>query len=148
MLGEKQKNSLQAIGPRDTPGVSGRFGSVNYWQHKTAIIDSSRYLCYIFPELENMGIKELKEKRDKIYALAAKYGAAHIRVFGSVATGKNRPDSDVDFLVDLAPERSLFDLGGLLMELHDLLNCEVDVVTEDGLRLRMRERILKEAILL
>ena len=93
-----------------------------------------------------MEIKELKTKRDKIYALATKYGADHIRIFGSVATGKNHPDSDVDFLVDLAPGRSLFDLGGLLMDLHNLLNCKVDVVTENGIRPRMRERILKEAI--
>ena len=93
-----------------------------------------------------MGIKELKEKREEIYAIASKYGAKHIRVFGSVATNRTHPDSDADFLVDLAPGRSLFDLGGLLMDLHNLLGCEIDVVTEAGLRPRIRDRILKEAI--
>ena len=92
-----------------------------------------------------MEIKELKDKRDKIYAIASKYGAKHIRIFGSVATGRTRPDSDTDFLVDLAPGRSLFDLGGLLMDLHNLLGCEIDVVTEAGLP-RIRDHILKEAI--
>lgn len=93
-----------------------------------------------------MGIKELKEKRDKIYTIASKYGAEHIRIFGSVATGQTHPNSDTDFLVDLAPGKSLFDLGGLLMDLHNLLGCKVDVVTEAGLRSRIRNRILKEAI--
>ena len=93
-----------------------------------------------------MGIKELKEKKEKIYSIAAKYGATHVRIFGSVATGQTHPDSDVDFLVDLAPGRSLFDLGGLLMDLHNLLGCKVDVVTETGLRSRIRNRILKEAM--
>lgn len=93
-----------------------------------------------------MGIKELKENRDRIYAIASKYGAKHIRIFGSAATGKTRPDSDIDFLVDLSPGRSLFDLGGLLMDLHNLLGCEVDVVTEKGLKSRIRSRVLKEAI--
>lgn len=93
-----------------------------------------------------MGIKEVKRNRDKIYAIASKYGAKHIRIFGSVATGKARPDSDIDFLVDLSPGKSLFDLGGLLMELHGLLGCEVDVVTKNGLKSRIRSRVLKEAI--
>lgn len=93
-----------------------------------------------------MKIKELKENRDKIYAIAAKYGAKHIRIFGSVATGRARSDSDIDFLVDLSPGRSIFDLGGLLMDLHNLLGCKVDVVTKTGLRPRIRDRVLKEAI--
>ena len=59
--------------------------------------------------------------------------------------GEARQDSDVDFLVDLEPGRSLFDLGGLLMDLQALLACKVDVVTERGLRPRIRDRVLKEA---
>lgn len=93
-----------------------------------------------------MKIEELKEKKDKIYSIASKYGAEHIRIFGSVATGQTHSNSDVDFLVDLAPGRSLFDLGGLLMDLHNLLGCEVDVVTGAGLKPRIRNRILKEAV--
>jgi predicted nucleotidyltransferase len=88
------------------------------------------------------------KKRIEIRTIAAKHGARNIRVFGSVARGESRPDSDVDFLVDMTPGRTLLDLGGLLMELRDLLGVNVDVVTEDGLKPRIRERVLKEAELL
>jgi uncharacterized protein len=80
--------------------------------------------------------------------IAAKHGARNVRVFGSVARGEARPDSDVDFLVDMEPGRTLFNIGGLLMDLRDLLGLNVDVVTEDGLKPRIRDRVLKEAELL
>lgn len=89
---------------------------------------------------------QVQQKREAILAAAAKYGAYNIRIFGSVARGEADSDSDVDFLVELEAERSLFDLGGLLMELQDLLDCPVDVVTEKGLRSRIRDRVLSEAI--
>lgn len=88
----------------------------------------------------------VKEKRQDILRLATQRGAHNIRVFGSVARGDARPDSDLDLLVDLEPGRSLLDLGGLLMDLQTLLNCRVDVVTEKGLRKRIRERVLHEAV--
>jgi uncharacterized protein len=88
----------------------------------------------------------LRAKRTEILALASKYGAQNCRVFGSVARGDAGPESDVDFLVDLEPNRSLLDLGGLLMDLQDLLGRRVDVVTERGLRDRIRDRVLREAI--
>lgn len=69
-----------------------------------------------------------------------------MRVFGSVARGDVRADSDIDILVDLEPGRSLFDLGGLLYDLQTLLGVDVDVVTEKGLRPRIRERVLQEAV--
>jgi len=96
--------------------------------------------------MKKMNIAELlKEKRNEILRTAAKYGARNVRLFGSVARGEALQDSDVDLLVDLDPGRSLFDLGGLLMDLQDILECKVDVVTEKGLRPRIRDRILKEA---
>jgi predicted nucleotidyltransferase len=52
----------------------------------------------------------------------------------------------VDFLVSLAPGRSLFDLGGLLYELQQLIGRHVDVVTDAGLRPRIRDRVLREAV--
>ena len=72
----------------------------------------------------------------------------NVRVFGSVARGESDSQSDVDFLVDLDPGRTISDLGGLLMDLQDALGAPVDVVTERGLRVRVRERILAEAVVL
>ncbi len=90
--------------------------------------------------------KILEERRQEILDLASKYGAYNVRVFGSVARGEADANSDIDFLVDLELGRSLFDLGGLLMDLQKLLGCQVDLVTEKGLRRRLRERVLREAI--
>ena len=93
-----------------------------------------------------MGIKELlQEKRSEILRIAAQRGAYNVRVFGSVARDEAGEESDVDFLVNMEPGRSLFDLGGLLMDLQSLLGCKVDVVTEPGLRARIRQRVLNEA---
>ena len=79
----------------------------------------------------------LKEKREDILRIAAKHGARNVRVFGSVVRGEARPNSDVDFLVDMEPGRTLLDMGGLLMDLRDALGQEVDVVTERGLKTRI-----------
>lgn len=96
-----------------------------------------------------MTLQELRtSKRDEILRLATKYGARNVRVFGSVARGENDERSDIDFLVDLEPGRSLFDLGGLLIALQELLSAEVDVVTAKGLRPRIREQVLARAVAL
>ena len=88
----------------------------------------------------------LKERRQEILALATRHGARHIRVFGSVARGEADEESDVDFLVDMEQGRSLLDMGGLLMDLRDLLGCKVDVATEKALHPRMRDHVLEEAV--
>ncbi|MCX6029788.1 MAG: nucleotidyltransferase family protein [Chloroflexi bacterium] len=88
----------------------------------------------------------LQAQRNDILSVAARYGAHNVRVFGSVARGEARPDSDVDILVDMEPGRSLFDLGGLLCDLQTLLGVDVDVVTEKGLRPRIRAQVMREAI--
>ena len=96
-----------------------------------------------------MGINEvIGNKREQIFTLAQKYGASQVRIFGSVARGVADAKSDIDFLVELEPGRSLFDLGGLLSELQTLLGRPVDVITSAGLRPRIRDRVLKEAIAL
>ena len=93
-----------------------------------------------------MGIEELlKDRREDILRIAAQHGAHNVRVFGSVARGEARPDSDVDLLVELESGRSLLDLGGLLMDLQTLLGRKVDVVTDKGLRDRIRTNVLQEA---
>ena len=88
----------------------------------------------------------LKAKREEILRVAAKGGARNVRIFGSVARGEADDASDIDILVDLEPGRSLLDLGGLWSELNELLGRKVEVVTEKGLRERIRDRVLREAV--
>lgn len=93
-------------------------------------------------------LDELRTRREAILQLARRHGACKVRVFGSVARGNAAEGSDVDFLVDMEAGRSLLDLGGLLMDLQDLLGASVDVVTPASLRERVRARVLQEAVLL
>jgi len=96
-----------------------------------------------------MGIKELLLPfREEILKIASKYGAYNVRVFGSVARGEARPDSDVDFLVELEPKRSLFDYIALMQDLEELLNRKVDVAEPDNLHELIREKVLNEAVML
>lgn len=88
----------------------------------------------------------LQEKREEILHLAAKHGASNVRIFGSVVRGEDKPDSDVDFLVELEAKRSLLDRVALIQDLEDLLGRKVDVATVKGLRDIWRDRILKEAV--
>jgi len=78
--------------------------------------------------------------------LARKHGAISVRLFGSAARGDEIESSDVDFVVELEAGRSLLDLGGLQSELKQLLGCPVDVVTVEGLRERIRARVLEEGV--
>ncbi len=87
----------------------------------------------------------LTSHRPAILRIARNHGAHNVRIFGSVVRNETDKDSDIDFLVDMEPGRSLFDLGGLLMDLQELLHCKVDIVTEKGLRERIRNSVLKEA---
>jgi hypothetical protein len=88
----------------------------------------------------------LKAKREQILSIARQHGARHVRIFGSVARGDAGPLSDIDFLVEMEPGRSLLDLGGLAADLQELLGRHVDVVTDRGLKARIRARVLEEAI--
>ncbi|NDJ18649.1 nucleotidyltransferase family protein [Myxacorys almedinensis] len=94
-----------------------------------------------------MGIDELlADKREEILAIAAQHGAYNVRVFGSVARGEARADSDIDFLVEMGENRSSWFPVGLILDLEDLLGRKVDVATDGGLKDRIRERVLKEAV--
>ncbi|HEX4962526.1 MAG TPA: nucleotidyltransferase domain-containing protein [Thermoanaerobaculia bacterium] len=93
-----------------------------------------------------MEIDELRSRREEILRVATRHGARHVRVFGSVARGEADERSDVDFLLDLDKGRSLLDLGGLLMDLQTLLGRSIDIVTENGLKSRIRNRVLDEAV--
>ncbi|WP_013325759.1 nucleotidyltransferase family protein [Gloeothece verrucosa] len=94
-------------------------------------------------EIDNL----LREKREQIIAIAEKHGALNVRIFGSVARGEADEKSDLDLLVDYCRERrsSWFPLR-LIRELEELLGCKVDITTEQGLKERIKERVLKEAI--
>lgn len=96
-----------------------------------------------------MGINELiTPYRDEILAISTRHGARNVRVFGSIVRGEARPDSDVDFLVDVGPKTSSWFPAGLILDLKALLGREVDVVTEKGLNRFIRDQVLREAIAL
>ncbi|MBW4538914.1 MAG: nucleotidyltransferase family protein [Myxacorys chilensis ATA2-1-KO14] len=96
-----------------------------------------------------MGIDELlADKREEILAIAAQHGAYNVRVFGSVARGEARADSDVDFLVEIEESRSLLDRIALIQDLQDLLGRKVDVAKTQNLHRLIRDRVLEEAIAL
>jgi uncharacterized protein len=93
-------------------------------------------------------LEQLRQKRTDILAIADKYGATNLRIFGSVARGDDRPDSDIDILIDQERRWSLFDQIGMMQDLEDLLECKVDLATADALRARIKDRIFKDAIVL
>lgn len=96
-----------------------------------------------------MSIRQLlRSKRTKILQIAARHGARKVRVFGSVARGKARRGSDVDFLVEMEEGRSLLDHAALILDLERLLKRPVDVASERGLRPPLRKEVLKDAIAL
>ena len=90
----------------------------------------------------------LKDKRQDILRIAVQYGAHNVRIFGSLARGEAGPDSDVDILITLEPDRSLLDLIALKQDLEDLLGCNVDVVTEAAVSPYIRPQVLRDAVAL
>jgi hypothetical protein len=93
-----------------------------------------------------VALQSIREKRSEILKIAERYGAHDVRVFGSFARGDANGDSDLDLIVRLDPDRSLFDLGGLVMDLRDLLGMKVDVVTDGSLYGRFGQIVSKEAV--
>jgi predicted nucleotidyltransferase len=88
----------------------------------------------------------IREKRQLIMEIAGRHGAKNVRVFGSVARGESTEESDVDFLIEVEGPMSPWFPGGLVADLEALLGRRVDVVTERGLKKRIREYILREAV--
>ena len=94
-----------------------------------------------------MGIDELlKDRREDILRIAAQHGAHNVRVFGSVARGEADSQSDIDLLVEFKRGTTLLGHAALVQELEELLGIKVDVVSERGLRDRVRDRVLREAV--
>lgn len=94
-----------------------------------------------------MSIDELlKAKRQEILRIAARHGARNVRVFGSLARGDANEESDIDLLVEMGPGRSLLDHAALWLELQEAVGRKVDVVSDRGIKPRIRERVLHEAV--
>lgn len=94
-----------------------------------------------------LGIQDIiGDKREQIIVLAEKHGANNIRVFGSVARNEARPDSDIDFLVDLDEKTSMWDLVALWQDLEALLGCPVNVIAEDEHDERFMQSAREDAV--
>lgn len=87
----------------------------------------------------------LREKRSEIAAIAARHGVEQVSVFGSVARGESRPESDLDLLIEAGPHTTPWFPAGFILDLEALLHRRVQVVTEAGLRPEMRESVLRDA---
>jgi predicted nucleotidyltransferase len=90
--------------------------------------------------------EQVRQQRDAILRLAARYGIRRVRLFGSVARGEAKASSDLDVLVDFEPGRSLLDQVGFEQDLAELLGCRVDVVAEGGISPYLEPAILREAV--
>ena len=93
-----------------------------------------------------MEIEELQQKRGEIISIAERNGGRKVRIFGSLARGDSGIDSDVDFLIELEPGRSLLDIIAIKQDLEELLRCKVDVVTEGAVSPYIRNDIVSQAI--
>ena len=89
---------------------------------------------------------DIDEIRKKVASPMARRGVVRASVFGSHARGDATPESDVDFLVEFEPGRTLVDLSGLRLDLREVLGCEVDVATPNSLHPRLRARIMGELV--
>lgn len=99
------------------------------------------------PSGPSLGVRDLlKARRAEILRVAARHGARNVRVFGSVARGEADDQSDIDLLVEMGPGRSLLDHAALWLDLQELLGRKVDVVSDRGIKPRIRGRVLAEAV--
>ncbi len=88
---------------------------------------------------------EITARREEILRIAERHGARNVRLFGSVLRGEERSDSDVDFLVEMSPNRTAFDRLEIKFELEDMLGRKVDVLSDRSIYHLLRKKILSEA---
>ena len=93
-----------------------------------------------------MKLQELKQKRAEIISIAERNGGRKVRVFGSLARGDSGVASDVDFLIELEPGRSLLNILAIKQDLEDLLQRNVDVVTESAVSPYIKDDVIREAV--
>jgi predicted nucleotidyltransferase/DNA-binding XRE family transcriptional regulator len=92
--------------------------------------------------------RRVRRHRHDLVAAAAAHGVQNLRVFGSVARGEDRPDSDVDLLADLPAGLSLFGLGRAAAELEDILGTRVDLIPAADLKPGVRARVQRDLVAL
>ena len=90
--------------------------------------------------------EKLRKNREEILRIAKRHGAHSVRLFGSLRRGEADEIGDIDLLVELEDGVTLLQHAAMVRELEELMGCQVDVVSERGLRSRIRDRILEEAI--
>ncbi|MHB8572898.1 MAG: nucleotidyltransferase family protein [Candidatus Dormibacteria bacterium] len=95
-----------------------------------------------------MKLEELRQFRPAIMKVAARRGVTNVKVFGSVARGDARPDSDVDLLIEVERGRSMLAIGGFLEEVSAILGRPVHVLEPQCLRPRFQDQVLREAVAL
>lgn len=93
-----------------------------------------------------MHIVELRNRKEDILKLAYTFGVKYIRIFGSVARNEQDENSDIDILVEMEKDKSLFDRLGFKHELEQLFQQKVDVISVRAIRGRLKENILKESL--
>lgn len=99
------------------------------------------------PDVQATPLRDLVEAhREEIKSIVARHHGRSVAIFGSVARGEERPGSDIDFLVELAPGTRPFEILSIGAELEQALGVTVDVGTPDSLRERLRDEVLAEAV--
>jgi predicted nucleotidyltransferase len=94
-----------------------------------------------------MAVQKLSEEiKQRILTILRQHDVMRAAIFGSFATGTARDESDLDILIEFGSDKSLLDLAGLKVDLEEILDREVDVVTYRGLHPRIRERVLREQV--
>jgi uncharacterized protein len=91
-------------------------------------------------------LSEVRAHRYEIQQSANRHGVRNVRIFGSVGRGEATPDSDLDLLVDVDSGHGYFDMAGFALEVEDLLGVLTQVATVAGLKSRIRDRVLAEAV--
>jgi uncharacterized protein len=90
--------------------------------------------------------RSVEGNRSRLFRALGALGATNLRLFGSVARGDDGPESDIDLLVDIAPDIGLFALGRMRSEAERILGSSVDIVPANSLKADVAERVLAEAI--
>ena len=90
--------------------------------------------------------ENLKKHRQEILEVTRRYGIFDVKVFGSFARNEDDHESDIDLLVEFKPGFTLLSHAALVRELETILGKKVDVVSKNGLRDRIKEKVIKEAV--